>query len=80
MRYLILTTFLIIKGKLGEATVTDTAPATGGDERREVGGGKGAGAGIETDLQVVTGRAPGADVGIETVTEVLTCCRASASV
>jgi hypothetical protein len=45
-----------------------------------VGGGKGAGAGIETDMQVVTGPAPGADVGIETVTEVLTCCRASASV
>ena len=61
------------------AMVTDTATATGGDERREVGGGNGAGAGIETDMQVVTGPAPGADVGTETVTEVLTCCRASAS-
>jgi hypothetical protein len=31
-------------------------------------------------MQVVTGVAPGADVGTETVTDVLTCCRASASV
>jgi len=60
--------------------VTDTATATGGDERRVVGGGKGAGAGIDTDMQVVAGIAPGADVGTETVTEVLTCCKASASV
>jgi hypothetical protein len=29
---------------------------------------------------VVTGSAPVAELGIETVTEVLTCCRASASV
>lgn len=65
--------------------VTDTATATGGDERRgderrEGREGKGAGAGIDTEIQVVTGFAPGAEVGIETVTEVLTCCRASASV
>ena len=64
----------------GEAIVTDTATATGGDDRREGRGGKGAGAGIETDRQVVTGPAPGADVGTETLTVVLTCCRASASV
>jgi hypothetical protein len=62
------------------ATVTDTATATGRDERREVGRGNRAGAGIETDMQVVTGLAPSAEVGTETVTEVLTCCRASASV
>ena len=60
--------------------VTDTATATGGDDRREVGGGNGASAGIETDTQVVTGPAPGAEVGTKTVTEVLTCCSASASV
>jgi hypothetical protein len=63
-----------------EAAVTDTAIATGGDDRREVGGGRGAGAGIDTDIQVVTGPISGADVGIEMVTEVLTCRRASASV
>ena len=39
----------------GGAIVTDTATATGGDKRREGRGGKGAGAGIETDMQVVTG-------------------------
>lgn len=64
----------------GGAMVTDTATATGGDDRREVGGGRGAGAGIDTDIQVVTGSAPVAELGTETVTEVLTCCRASASV
>ena len=62
------------------AMVTDTATATGGDEQRGGRGAKGAGAGIETDMQVVAGPAPGADVGTETVTDVLTCCRASASV
>ena len=60
--------------------VTDTATATGGDERGDVREGRGAGAGTDTDIQVVTGPAPGIDVGTETVTEVLTCCRASASV
>ena len=64
----------------GEAIVTDTATATGGDERGDVREVKGAGAGIDTDMQVVAGPVPGADVGIETVIEVLTCCRASASV
>ena len=62
------------------ATVTDTATATGRDKQREVGGGNRAGAGIKTDMQVVTGLAPSAEVGTKTVTEVLTCCRASASV
>lgn len=60
--------------------VTDTATATGGDDRREAGGGRGAGAGIDTDILVVTGSVPEVEVGIETVTEVLTCCSASASV
>jgi microcompartment protein CcmK/EutM len=59
--------------------VTDTATATGGDDQGEVAG-RGAGAGIETDMQVVTGSAAEVELGIETVTEVLTCCRASASV
>jgi hypothetical protein len=62
------------------AIVTDTATATGGDKRREVGRDNRAGAGIKTDMQVVTGPAPSADVGTKTVTEVLTCCRALASV
>ena len=60
--------------------VTVTATATGGDDQREMGGGRGAGAGIDTEIQVVTGPVSGTEVGIETVTEVLTCCRASASV
>jgi hypothetical protein len=46
--------------------VTDTATATGGDDRREVGGGIGVGAGIDTDIKVVTGTAPEAAVEIET--------------
>jgi hypothetical protein len=42
-----------------EAIVTDTATATGGDDQGEVGarGARGAGAGIDTDMQVVTGSA-----------------------
>jgi hypothetical protein len=62
------------------AIVKDTATATGGDERREVRAGIGAGAGIDTDTQLVTAFTLGADVGIDTVTEVFTCRRASASV
>jgi hypothetical protein len=60
--------------------VTDTAIATGGDERGGVREVKGAGAGIDTDMQVVAGPVPGVDVGIETAIEVLICCRASASI
>jgi hypothetical protein len=59
--------------------VTDTATATGGDDQGEVAG-REAGAGIYTDMQVVTESAAEVELGIETVTEVLTCCRASASV
>ena len=59
--------------------VTDTATATGGDDQGEVAG-RGAGAGTETDTQVVTGSATKVELGIKTVTEVLTCCRASANV
>jgi hypothetical protein len=60
--------------------VTNTATATGGDERGDVREAKGAGARINIDMQVVTGPVPSADLGIETATEVLTCCRASARV
>jgi hypothetical protein len=61
----------------GEATFTDRATATGEDKGRE-GGGIGAGAGIDTGIQVVKGLEPSANVGIDTVTEALTCRRASA--
>ena len=61
---------------------TDVATVAGGDERKELGGGKRAGAGVEVDtgMQLVTGSALGSDVRTDTVTEVLTCCGAPASV
>ena len=64
----------------GGAIVTDTATATGGDERGEAKAGIGAGAGIDTDTQVVAGFALDVETGIDTVTEAFTCRRASASV
>jgi hypothetical protein len=64
----------------GGVTVTDTATATGRDKRSEVGGGREAEAGIDTDMQVVTKFIPGSGVGTNIVTEVLASCKASASV
>lgn len=64
----------------GGDTVIETATVPGGDERREGRGGKGVGAGIDTDMQAITGLAPRAEVGTETVTNLMTCCRALGSV
>jgi hypothetical protein len=64
----------------GEAIVTDTATATGGDKRGEARISIGAGAGIETNTQVVTGFSLNIEVGTDTITEAFTCRRASASV
>jgi hypothetical protein len=64
----------------GGVTVTDTATTIGRDKRSEVGGGRGAGAGINTNIQVVTRFVPSLDVETNIVTEVLASCKALASV
>lgn len=59
----------------GEATVTDTATAAGGDERGDATVGIEVGAGKDKDIEVVAGPKLSTEAGADTVTDVFTCCR-----